>query len=134
MPEESAPYLLGPRFFLKTTTFGYAQPWWATVNHSQSGYGLFFYKTLKRYQKKPFFGPFWKPQWVKLAKYYLKSTTRQYWIRISFYFHWKTLFLTYFLVYCKFLLYQSGTIVCPFLVVLKHKCILYILYAVHTAV
>ena len=28
----------------------------------------------------------------------------------------------YFLVYYKLLLYQSGTIVCPFLVLLKHKC------------
>ena len=35
----------------------------------------------------------------------------------------KTLFLTYFVVYCKFLLYQSGTIVCPLIVVLKHKWI-----------
>ena len=96
----------------------------AVVSHSQpqsKWLQPFFYKTLKRFQKKPVFGHFWKSQWVKLAKYYLKSTTRQYWIRISFYFHWKTLFLTYFLVYCKFLLYQSGTIVCPFLVVLKHK-------------
>ena len=30
--------------------------------------------------------------------------------------------LTYFLVYWKFLLYKSGTIVCPFIVILKHKC------------
>ena len=81
-----------------------------------------FSKTLKRIQKKPVFGHFWKTQWVKLAKYYLKSTTRPYWIWISFYFYWKTLFLTYFLVYCKFLSYQYGSIVCPFIVVLKHKC------------
>ena len=97
----------------------------AVVSHSQpqsKWLQPFFYKTLKRFQKKPVFGHFWKSQWVKLAKYYLKSTTRQYWIRISFYFHWKTLFLTYFLVYWKFLLYQSGTIVCSFIVVLKHKC------------
>ena len=96
----------------------------AVVSHSQpqsKWLRPFFYKTLKRFQKKPVFGHFWKSQWVKLAKYYLKSTTRQYWIWISFYFYWKTLFLTYFLVYCKFLLYQAGTIVYPFIVVLKHK-------------
>ena len=34
------------------------------------------------------------------------------------------MFLTYFLVHCKFLLYQSGTIVCLFIVALKHKCAL----------
>ena len=51
---------------------------------------------------------------VKFATKYLKSTTRQYWIRWLCYFHWKTLFLPYCLEYSKILSYQSGTIICPF--------------------
>ena len=34
LPYESALYLVWPRFFFKSTIFGYAQPWWATLNHS----------------------------------------------------------------------------------------------------
>ena len=121
MPHESALYLVWPRFF-----FLFNQFWLCTavVSHSQpqsKWLWPYYYKPLKLLQKKHVFGHFRKSQRVKLARYYLKSTTRQYWIRISFYFHWKTLFLTYFLVYWKFLLYQSGTIVCSFIVVLKHK-------------
>ena len=78
-------------------------------------------KTVKIAPKKDVFGHFYKSQSVKLAKYYLESTHRQYWMIILFYFHWKALYLTYFLVYWKFLLYHYGTIVCPFIVILKHK-------------
>ena len=32
--------LAWPRFLSSSTTFGYARPWWATLKHSQLGYGL----------------------------------------------------------------------------------------------
>ena len=35
----NCPYTSLDFFFFLTTTFGYAQPRWAIVNHSQSGYG-----------------------------------------------------------------------------------------------
>ena len=58
---------------------------------------------------------------IKFATNYLKSTTRTYWIRFSCQFYWKTMFLPYFLVYPKIVLYKSGTIICTFSVILKHK-------------
>ena len=79
------------------------------------------YKTLKQIQKRDVFGHFRKLQWVMLATNYLKSTIRQYWIWFVCYFHWKTLFLPYFVVLSKILLYQYGTIICPFSVMLKLK-------------
>ena len=109
MPRMAEIFFLINHFWLCAAVVGHSQP-------QSKWLRPFFYKTLKRIQKKAVFGHFWKTQWVKLAKYDLKSTTRQYWIWISFYFYWKTLFLTYFLVYCKFLLYQAGTIVYPFIV------------------
>ena len=39
LPYKLALYLVCARFFSKSTTFDYAQPWWATVNPCQSGYG-----------------------------------------------------------------------------------------------
>ena len=56
---------------------------------------------LKRIQKLPVFSHFRKSQQVKFATKYLKSTARQNLIRFSCYFHWKTPFLQYFLVYSK---------------------------------
>ena len=76
---------------------------------------------LKRIQKIRVFDHFRKYQLVKFAKKSLKFTTRQYWIRFACFFHWKTLFLQYFLVWSKVLLYQSRNIICPFSVMLKHK-------------
>ena len=43
-------------------------------------------------QKYPILGHFKTSQRVKFATKYLKSTTRQYQIRFSCYFHWKTYF------------------------------------------
>ena len=34
----------------KSTTFGYAQPWWATLNHSQGGYGVILYNAKRDYK------------------------------------------------------------------------------------
>ena len=40
MPQELVLYLVWLWFFFKSSTFGYAQQLWATLNHSQSGYGV----------------------------------------------------------------------------------------------
>ena len=42
------------RFLYLSTTFGYAQLWWATVIHSQSGYGPNAIKRLNGSKKRQF--------------------------------------------------------------------------------
>ena len=39
-PDVSLLYLMWLRFLFKPTTYGYAQPWWATLNYFQSGYNV----------------------------------------------------------------------------------------------
>ena len=64
------------------STFGYAQPLWATLKHSQNRLDLNAIKCFKKIQKKAFFGHFRKSQRVKLSTSNPKFTTWQYWIQI----------------------------------------------------
>ena len=92
VPCESALYLARLGFLSSSTIYCNAQPWWATLNHSQSGYA-------KTGPKTACFGHLTKCQWVKFATKYLKFTTRQYLIWFPCFSYWKKKqFLQYFLV------------------------------------
>ena len=111
LPHELALYLVWPRFFFKSTTFGYVQPSWATLNHSPSGYGVML-QTAKMDSKVAYFRPLQKISTGQVCFKLRKSTTRQYWIRFSCHFNWKTLFLPYVLNLC-FTSTEKGHMIVP---------------------